>query len=424
MNPFRFDRLPTNESFFDRTVEVQRISKAICEGENLLVYGLRRMGKTSCLIRAARVAAAEHDAVCFFADLSLYSSLVDVTEALLKSALPELGSLGDRAAQFIASKVTGLVINPHVKAKLDGTVSGGSEMELEFGTEFRNQDPKAHSKALTEALDALENLAKKRKRKVAIIFDEFTFIEAIGPERVSWQLRSVMQRHQNIVYILAGSVRHMIDRLHGEHGPFYGMFGRLVIERIDPVLMAQWIDESCQKQGISTTLVGQACIRLAGSRTRDIVQLARRTFDLAQERKTANEMTVGDAHKALMEDFDEEFWRLWSPLSALNKSILQAIAAGHGSNLFHGETIKRFNLGTTAHVSQACRTMERNREGTSGYRPPILGRIERDNHLEIVFDSPFFHAWVSGVTQPRRGAGFSERFGALNRGEALPNGTV
>jgi hypothetical protein len=227
--------------------------------------------KTSCLLRAARLAAAEHDAVCFFADLSLYSSLADVTEALLKSALPELGSFGDRAAQFIAGAVRGLVLKPHVKAKFDGNASGGSELELEVGAELRGKDAAAHSKALTDVLNALDKLAKKRKRPVAIIFDEFTFVEAIGPDRVSWQLRSAMQRHQNIVYIMAGSVRHMIDRLHGEHGPFYGMFGRLAIERIDPDLMAKWIDESCERHGVKATGVGAACIRWAGSRTRDIV---------------------------------------------------------------------------------------------------------------------------------------------------------
>jgi hypothetical protein len=51
MNPFRFDRLPTDDSFFDREVEVKRIAKAINDGENLLVYGLRRMED---LVSAAR----------------------------------------------------------------------------------------------------------------------------------------------------------------------------------------------------------------------------------------------------------------------------------------------------------------------------------------------------------------------------------
>ncbi len=402
MNPFRFDRLPTNTSFFDREVEVSRIAKAICDGENLLVYGLRRMGKTSCLLRAARVAADEHGAICFFADLSLYSSLADVTEALLASAMPELGSLGDKAAHFIAGAVAGLVLKPRVKASVDAGAAAGAQAALEIGLELRSKDAAAHGNALIGVLDALDKLAGKRKRPVAIIFDEFTFLDAIGPEQASWQLRSAMQRHQNIVYIMAGSVRHLIDRLHGDQGPFFGMFGRLIIDRIDPALMAKWIDDSCEKQGIKATGVGAACVRSAGSRTRDIVQLARRTFDLALEAKDATEATVADALLALLEDFDEEFWRLWSPLTSLNKSVLQAIAGGHGASLFHGGTIARYNLGTTANVSQACRTLEGNRQGTAGYRPPILGRTERGGRIEMDFDNPFFRTWVARMTQPRR----------------------
>jgi hypothetical protein len=134
-------------------------------------------------------------------------------------------------------------------------------------------------------------------------------------------------------------------------------------------------------------------------------------FDIALEAKVATEETVANAMKALLEDFDEEFWRLWSPLSSMNRSILQAVALGYGASLFHGEIIARFNLRSTGHVSQACRTLERNREGSASYRPPILGRIERGNEVEIVFDNPFFQSWVAGVTQPRRIAAFTLRFG-------------
>jgi hypothetical protein len=380
-------------------VELKRIADAIASGENLLVTGQRRIGKTSCLLRAARLAAEQHGAVSFFADLSLYSTLADVTKSLLKSAVPELSSLGEKAATFIAGATTGLVLKPHVKAS--ASALGGPDMDFEIGLELRSKDSAAQCKTLIEVLDAIDKLAQKKKRPVAIIFDEFTFLNSIGPEQASWQLRGAMQRHRKIVYILAGSVRHMIEQLHGVDGPFYGMFGRLPIDRIDPLLMASWIDAQFTKHGVKAAGVGAECARLAGDRTRDVIQLARRAFDLAAGKKIATEASVEAAMRSLLEDFDDDFWRLWSPLSALHKSILQAVATGHGTELFRQDTIIRYGLGTTASVSQACRALERNRDSALSYRPPVLGRIERGDRVEIVFDNPFFKLWVASATHPQ-----------------------
>lgn len=398
MNPFRFDRLPTATSFFDREKEVAEIVKAITEGVNLLVYGPRRMGKTSCLLKAARIAADKYGAVSFFVDLSLYATLADVTEALLRNATPALGSLGSRTAYILAETVKGLVLKPKAKASVDGGASGVPSIDLEIGLELRSKDSAAHSKALIDVLDKIDELAGKSRKNVAIIFDEFTFLELIGPERVSWQLRGAMQKHQHVAYILAGSVQNKIDQLHGDQGPFMGMFGRLLVGPIRTDLMSEWIDTSLRKNGIQSEGAGAECVLLAGPRTRDVIQLARKTFDEAKTKGAAKPSTVKAAFALIVDDFGEEYWRLWSPLSSISKSILQAIAAGNGLSLFHGDTLLRYGLVSTATVSQACRTLEQNRAGSSGYRPPILGRIEHAKGREYVFDNPFFKVWVQRLS--------------------------
>jgi hypothetical protein len=399
MNPFRFDRLPTAASFFDREREVAEIVKAITSGENLLVYGPRRMGKTSCLLKAARIAADKHGAVSFFADLSLYATLADVTEALLKNATPALGSLGSRAAYILAEAVKGLVLKPKAKASVDGGASGAPSFDVEIGLELRSKDAAAHGRAFIEVLDKIDELAAKGRKTVAIILDEFTFLELIGPERISWQLRGAMQKHQHVVYIFAGSVQHMIDQLHGDQGPFMGMFGRLLVGPIPAGLMADWIDTSLERNNIRSEAAGAECVRLAGPRTRDIIQLARKTFDEAKAKGVANPSTVKAALALIVDDFAEEYWRLWSPLSSTSKSILQAVASGHGLTLFHRDTLLRYGLVSTATVSQACRTLEQNRAGSSGYRPPILGHVEHSTGREYVFDNPYFNVWVRRISQ-------------------------
>ena len=399
-NPFRFDRLPTDAAFVDRDREVARIVDCIRRGENLLVHGERRMGKTSCLRRAARQAAAELDATCFFADLSTQPSLARLTESLLRNAVPALASLGEQAAAWIAGAVRGLVLRPSARASLDASRAGGPELELELGVELRARNERAQAAAFLEVLDAIDRLAGRRRRRVAVLLDEFTFLEKIGPERVSWQLRGAMQRHQHLTYVLAGSAQHLIDRMHGPDGPFYGMFGRLAVGPIPEEEMTAWIDRSCARHGVKPAGVGADCVRRAGPRTRDIVQLARRTFDLGVGARAANARTVGQAFDSLLEDFDAEFRSAWSQFPVSAQAVLVAVAAGEGRSLFTEATRGIFGLGSTAEVSQVCRRLTRTGRQTTDFRDAVLVRVETPATLEHRFDNPYFAAWVLGLAQP------------------------
>lgn len=396
-NPFRYDRLPDDSAFFDREAEVDRIVACIAGGENLLVLGERRMGKTSCLMRAARKAARDHAAVCFFADLRCYATMADVAQGLLRNATPALGSLGERTTSWIASTVKGLVLKPKAKASLDAG-TGGPEAGLELALEIRTPDPAAQSRTLIDVLDALNTLAGRRKRPVAVILDEFTFLDemGLGSDKASWQLRGTIQKHQNVTYILAGSTRHLIDKLHGPDGPFFGMFGRLSVGPIEPGRFAAWIDGRFAAAGVKPEKVGDACLRFAGNRTRDILQLARRAYDLAAPEGRCSEATVSSALASLVQDFDEEFFSVWAGLSPVKKTVLRAVAEASGKRSFTAPVIALYGLGSSPSVNQACRELMRirSRSPNADNRPPLLVRAQ--GHPAVYsFDNPFFAAWVN-----------------------------
>ena len=54
-NPFRVHGVVEGDFFTNRTDEIDKISRALTEpGSKLLVYGPRRMGKTSAILEAVR----------------------------------------------------------------------------------------------------------------------------------------------------------------------------------------------------------------------------------------------------------------------------------------------------------------------------------------------------------------------------------
>ena len=77
-NPFRIHGVVEGEYFTNRTAEIKRMVNALTEpGCKLLVYGPRRMGKTSTILQAiSRINEGGQHA--FLADLSTASTAVDM----------------------------------------------------------------------------------------------------------------------------------------------------------------------------------------------------------------------------------------------------------------------------------------------------------------------------------------------------------
>ena len=90
-NPFRIHGVVEGEYFTDRAEEVTRIVRTLREpAAKLLVYGPRRMGKTSAILRAI-ARHQQEGGVAFLADLSTASTLADAANRILEAAGKALG---------------------------------------------------------------------------------------------------------------------------------------------------------------------------------------------------------------------------------------------------------------------------------------------------------------------------------------------
>src|SRR5690242_20288902 len=90
-NPFRIGGVVTGRHFTDRADERRAIARALTEPQaHLLVFGPRRIGKTSalCAVRADLTRAHRH---VVMADLSTASTLADMTNRILRAATNQLG---------------------------------------------------------------------------------------------------------------------------------------------------------------------------------------------------------------------------------------------------------------------------------------------------------------------------------------------
>ena len=392
-NPFRIHGIVTGESFADRVDELARLERALTDaGSKLLMYGPRRMGKTSVLLRAVEE-VNEDGGHALFADLSTASSAADMSNRILAAAGTVLGrSFGNFISdlvQRIRASVT-LTADPAT-----GLVLPGLDLQA------RDWDADRQRQTLGDVLDAIDEMAGRRGVVIGVALDEFQEITSFGGKKTEWHLRGVMQRHQHLAYVLSGSREHIIARMTGSAGAFYKLVDKMPFGPIDADELAAWIDRRFRAGGLRANDIGTAIVANAGPRTRDIMQLARVCYDRAGGGSAVSPKDVLPALREIAAEEHDLHHTIWRALTPLQQNVLRAVAAAD-AGLTSRRVLQQFALGSSgAAVNAAASLLE---DGLLTRTDAYTG-ARVDTAVGYAFDSPFFDAWVRANTLSDLGAG-------------------
>jgi hypothetical protein len=379
-NPFRIDGVVTPPHFTNRAAEVSRIRDALrSPPSKLLVYGRRRMGKTSTILVAARRAEGDGSLVVR-ADLSTASSMADVVNRLLAGAVRSVGrTWRDLASVFVERLQISVGLRPD-------PATGLAIPTLEASLRDRRSDK--HNETLTGALDTLETLATERGARLGVVLDEFQEIHRFGGEAAEWHLRGVIERHTHLSYLLAGSRTALIHRMVSEPSrAFYKLLDILHLGPLEEGHFARWIDDRMAASGREAAGLGRRCIEVAGPRTRDVVQIARSCWRSWSQRMDVQEL-LDIAFAGVIEDEDVIAHTLWNGLTPHQQDVLRAVA-GTQTGLTSRETLERFALPSSGTVSNTAAAL---------VNEDLL--VKADTPPGYDFESPFFRGWVVSRTLP------------------------
>lgn len=367
-NPFRIGEHVTGPYFTDRATEVKRIVAALREPARLLVFGARRMGKSSA-IAVAMERARRGGVLVVRADLSTASGAVDVANRLLSSLSAQ--RKGDRLARFAAG------LAPSVSLEFDG-VTGAPRVV--FSAERRRGSAEEQRASLEDVIGRLAAESREGGERVAVVLDEFQAIRRFGGEAAEWHLRDLIQRHGELSFVCAGSEVTLIREMLGKDRAFFRTFELLHMGPVDAGHLSRWLDSRLAAAGAEREGTGAEIIERIGPRTQDILQVARHAYSRAMAR---GGLTAGDVEGAVEDVVREEdpvIRATWLDLTAHQQNVLRAVASG-ADQLFSEATRMRFGLPTSSSVSAAVDALEKRgllyREGT-----------------DVSFDSPFTRLWV------------------------------
>lgn len=375
-NPFRIGVHVSGRYFTDRASEVKRIRKAMIEPSRLLVFGPRRMGKSSAIAVAAE--RARRDGVLVVrADLSTASTLVDVANRLLHSLSTQ------RKPDWLARLAGSLV--PTVSLTVD-PVTGAPR--IVFGAEARQRPIEGQRRSLEQVVEAVAAEAEDAAG-VAVVLDEFQSITRFGGEEAEWHLRDLMQRHPEVSFVCAGSEVSLVEEMLAEHRAFFRTFELLHVGPVEPDHLARWIDERLEKTGVEPRAadagsagVGAEIVARAGPRTQDILQVARHVYARGLVGGSVSAEDVVPAMRDVVREEDPVIRTIWSGLTSHQQNVLRAVAAKE-EQIFSSDVRRRYGLPTSSTVAAAVDALE-----SRG----ILARDQDDGTVR--FDSPFVRLWV------------------------------
>ena len=235
INPFRYGDVASGSFFTDRESELTEIERDIQSGQNELVLSPRRYGKTSLITEAIRV-LRDRQVLAAYVDLLRATSKADLAGFLATALYQGLVPKVDQAIHRIGEFFGDLPIRPSIKLPTgpDGTVTP----TFEFGAALRTQD----ADAMIEQLLALPaQVAEKRKRRVALVMDEFQAVVELDAALLH-KMRAMFQFQPEVAHVYLGSKQHLLHRVFIDaNAPLYnsarfpvpGMYGGF----------SYWVDE-------------------------------------------------------------------------------------------------------------------------------------------------------------------------------------
>ncbi len=373
-NPFTFGDLALDDAFTDREDEIRELTADIRNGQNVLVYAPRRYGKSSLVLRAAQE-AMRRKVLVGYCDLMRTPTKERFAAALAKTIYADIASPIGQAFERAAELFRGLRVTPTIEVDpSDGT------LRFTFQTGRRRTDI---DDTIERLLELVGELAAERKRRVAIIFDEFQEILALD-RRFPNLMRAVFQAQPEVSHVYLGSKRHLLERIFSDRNePFWRSAKQLEIGMIHPEKFALFLRERFGASG--KWIDDEPLARLLAATDGHpyaTQELAYFTWELVRAGGRATVDDVEEAVTRVLRSESNHFAQIWDDAPHPQRLLLLALAAEPTRGVYSADYHSRHELPAAPTLQTALKGLQ---------RKELAGRNADGEHCII---EPFLAEWL------------------------------
>jgi len=356
-NPFKFGTIVDGPHFINRHSETEELSSLLNSENHVILSAPRRYGKSSLINKVVQ----NLDRPVIVLDLQLINSPTELAGQLLKRAFKIFPGQKMRMTLKNFRIIPTITINP---------VTNVPEVSFHPSNDYLP--------VLEDAMNLVEKLSSE-KNKTIVVFDEFQEVERIDNSLIR-QLRSIMQYHRKINYVLTGSQESIVREIFEKRkSPFYNFGMVLQLQKIPEKEFISFIEEGLSVHCKDPFTVAEKIISVTGCHPFYTQLLAFVVWERVSGTKKVIDV-VNESVQHLIRMNDMSYERIWSGFNKTDRKLLSGLATSHLQPLSEEFRLK-FELGATSTTFSSLK------------RLLINGYITKtESTYEI--DDPFFSLWL------------------------------
>lgn len=342
-NPFSLGG--TDIPLCDRQTELQAFARHAQNGQNVLVYGSRRLGKTMLIRQVQRQLAAEGYLVVF-CDLFGVVSVEDISARICRSIFEithKHEALHKKAIRALST------FRPTMRPSSDG-------LEFSFSVEKTSSD--IGIDVLEQTFSDLAAFLERSQEKIHIVFDEFQEITEVEK---GVQIQGVMRKHiqtMSASFFFVGSRKRVLSQMfHDRSKPFFQSTFNYELGALPEHDCTQYIMERFNFGGkqINKSESEIVCNLVSGN-PYYMQKICYILFDSIKD-NIASEDQIYQAFNSLLDSEKGYFEANMESLTPRQKSLMKALANERTQNIYAKDYIKKHNLGSIGGIQQSVDTL-------------------------------------------------------------------
>ena len=371
-NPFTVSNYVSAEYFCDREKETAELLRKVSNGNHLVLTSPRRMGKTGLIEHCFANQDITKEYYTFYVDIYATSNLKEFVFKLGKKIFETLKPKGKKFIEQFFTVITSL----RPAFKID-EMTGSPVFDIGIG-EIR---------AAEFTLEEIFNYLEKANKRCIVAIDEFQQIEKYPEKNIEAVLRTYVQRSKNVVFVFAGSRRHIMQNIFfSSSRPFYQSAALINLEAIDKDKYTAFVmHHFLQSQKKITPELIEKIYDLFEGHTWYMQAVFNEIFSLIDK---GQHCTLHDLQISLQSriiSYEMLFQTTLSLLPEKQKELLYAIAKeGKATNITSGNFIKKHSLHSASSVQTSAKQLLEKEIITS------------ENNVYQVYDR-FFGLWLKMV---------------------------
>lgn len=366
MNPFKYGQVVSSDDFCPRPELMDQLTKCLKTGQNTVLQGERRTGKTSLIHEAIRKCPAHKE---------LYIDLLEVKDidSLCRRMIKAIVSL-ERQSGMIEKILHGI-------AQLRPSLS----VDPLTGMPLVTLDPSLVLKP--DSLEGILDLIREihLRRSLVVVFDEFQDVLNLRTSRETLAvLRSSIQFLGTIPFVFSGSIRNKMNEIFTDsRSPFFKSAICFEVGSLDRKPFRAFLK---RKFGSGNRIVEDSILEkafeLACDLPGDVQQFCGALWDVTESNSLIDLSNASDAVQLIFSREYKGYEAALVQLTALQMRVLSGLARFGGKFPYSGAFLRGVGVSSPASASRALKRLEQL-------------KIIYTHSGELRFANPFFREWLT-----------------------------